>query len=152
MMSVLHGALLQIGGAADVMVRSKDETGSFATQKMPQRLDLFRRGLLFGDHVIQAEDHECVGVGEDPLVQRQSLTGLIDPLKDRDRRTGDSPDHLLESHDGEMEQLQCSSDALQKHLLRKLHRFISRPRYPANLSHRREAIVQLGPSRLASQG
>src|SRR5580704_19539909 len=46
MMRVLHGALLQIGGVADVMVRSKDETGSFAAEKMPDCLYLFLRGLL----------------------------------------------------------------------------------------------------------
>ena len=122
-MRVLHGALLQIGGTADVVVRSNDETGSFTAQKLPDRLDLFRRGLLFGDQVIQAEDHQRVGVAEDALVQRQSLAGLIDPLKDCDRRSGDSPDHLLESHDGQMEQLQCSGDALQKHLFRILRPF-----------------------------
>src|SRR3984957_21090102 len=60
MMRVLHGALLQIGGVADVMVRSQDETGSFAAQKVPDCLDLFRRGFLFGEHMIQAECHECV--------------------------------------------------------------------------------------------
>src|SRR5580692_6864908 len=48
MMRILHGALLQIGGIADVMVRSKDETGSFAAEKMPDCLYLFLRGLLFG--------------------------------------------------------------------------------------------------------
>ena len=143
-MGVLQGTLLQIGGTAHIMVRSNDETGSFAAQKLPERLDLCGRGLLFGEQVIQAEDHQRVGIAQDALVQRQSLTGLIDPLKDCDRRAGDSSDHLLESHDGQMEQLQRSRDTLQKHLLRKFHRFISRPRYPANLSHRRESIVQLG--------
>jgi hypothetical protein len=50
------------------MVRSKDEAGSFAAEKAPDRLDLFRRGLLFGENVIQAEDHERIGVAEDPFV------------------------------------------------------------------------------------
>ena len=115
-MRVLHGALLQIGGTADIMVRSKDETSAFTAEKMPDCIDFFRGGLLFGEHVIQAEDHERVGVAEDPLVQRQFLSGLINPLKDHDRRPGNSPGDLLESQDGQMEQLQCSSDALQKHL------------------------------------
>jgi hypothetical protein len=143
-MGILPGALLQIGGTAYIMVRSKDETGSFTAQKLPHRLDLCGRGFLFGEQVIQAEDHQCVGVAKDALVQRQSLAGLIDPLKDCDRRSRDSSHDLLESHDGQMEQLQRSRDTLQEHVLRKIHRFISRPRYPANLSHRREAIVQLG--------
>ena len=87
MVRVLHGAFFQIGRTADIMVRSKDETRSFTAEKLPYSLDLFRRRLLFGEHVIQPEDHESVGVAEDPLVQRQFLTGLIDPLKDDDRQT-----------------------------------------------------------------
>jgi hypothetical protein len=31
--------------------------------------------------VIQTEDHERVGVAQDPFVQRQFLACLIDPLK-----------------------------------------------------------------------
>ena len=90
-MGVFHCSLLQVGGTAHIVVRSKDETGSFTAEKLPDRLDLFGRGLLFGEQVIQAEDHQCVGVAEDALVQRQSLAGLIDPLKDRDRRSGARP-------------------------------------------------------------
>jgi hypothetical protein len=75
MMCVLLGVLLQIRRTADVVVRSKDEAGSFTTEKIPDRFDLSRGGLLFGEHVIQSEDHECVGVAEDPFVQRQFLAG-----------------------------------------------------------------------------
>ena len=34
-------------------------------------------------HVVEAEDQQRVGIGEDAFVDRQSLAGLIDALVDR---------------------------------------------------------------------
>ena len=55
------------------------------------RLDLFRRRFLLGHHVVEAEDHQRVRVGEHAFVDRQSLAGLIDPLEDSNRLPVASP-------------------------------------------------------------
>jgi hypothetical protein len=41
--------------------------------------------FLFGQHMVETEDHECVGIGEDPLVDRQPVAGLVDALENRNR-------------------------------------------------------------------
>ena len=102
-MSVLHGALVQIGGDTDVMVGTDDEAGAFALEKPPHGLYLFRGRLLLSDHVIEAKDHECVGVFEDALVDRQSLANLVDALEDGDR-LGGFADELLEAQCREVEE------------------------------------------------
>ena len=81
-MRVLHRALLQSARTPTSWCGPRMRQVPSRREKLPQRLDLFRRGFLFGDHVIQAEDHQRVGVGEDSLVERQSLAGLIDALID----------------------------------------------------------------------
>ena len=58
-------------------MRTEDETGSFALEKLPNGFDLIGRRFLLSNHVIEAENHEGVGVGENALVDGQSLTSLI---------------------------------------------------------------------------
>ena len=53
-------------------------------RKSLERGDLFRRGFLFGHHMIQAEDHQRIGIGENSFVDRQLLAGLVDTLINRD--------------------------------------------------------------------
>ena len=66
---VLHVPDLGIVGHADLVVRAQDQTGPFTPQELPDGLDLFRRGRLPGDHVIQPEHEQGVGVRQDPLVE-----------------------------------------------------------------------------------
>ena len=113
---VLHCALFQIGRDADVMVGTDDEAGSFALEKLPNGFDLFRGCFLLSDHVIEAEDHECVGVCEDALVDRQSLAGLVDALIDGDGLVSGFADELLEAQSREVEELERAGDALKEHL------------------------------------
>src|SRR5258707_1443780 len=93
---VLHCAFLKVGGDADVVMRTEDKTGSLALEKLSNGFDLIGRRFLLSDHVIEAEDHEGVGVGENALVNGQSLTSLIDSLVDGDRLPGCFADELLE--------------------------------------------------------
>ena len=51
--------------------------------------DLFRRRLLFGEKVVESEHHQSVGVGQDPFIDRQSITRLIDALEHGDGMAGD---------------------------------------------------------------
>ena len=71
--------------------------------------------FLLSDHVIEAEDHECVGVCEDALVDRQSLASLVDALEDGDGLCGGFADELLEAQCREVEEFKRAGDALQEH-------------------------------------
>ena len=77
-------------------MRTEDETGSFALEKLSNGFDLIGRRFLLSDHVVEAEDHEGVGVGENALVDGQSLTSLIDSLVDGHGPLGCFADELLE--------------------------------------------------------
>ena len=44
-----------------------------------------RRGLLLGDEMVEPEHQQGVGVGQDPLVDRQPEAGLVDALEHGDR-------------------------------------------------------------------
>ena len=70
---VLHVAHLQIVRRADVVVGPEDQAGPFAAEKLPDRLDFFRRGLLLRDHMVETEHEQRVRVGEHPLVERQPV-------------------------------------------------------------------------------
>ena len=69
---------------------------SLSRQKLLDRFDLFRSGLLLGDHVIEPEHHQGVGIREHLLIDRQSLPGLIDPLVNDDRLSS----HLADDRSG----------------------------------------------------
>ena len=86
-MEVFHLTLLQVAREPHVVVRREQQTRSFALQPFADRLDLRRLGDLIGGKVVEAEDHQRVRVGEDPLVDRQPVAGLIDALEDGDRES-----------------------------------------------------------------
>jgi hypothetical protein len=79
------------------MVGTDEKASSFSFEKLSQGLDLVRGCLLLSNHVIEAEDHKCVCVREDALVDRQSLACLVDALKDGDGLCGGFSDELLET-------------------------------------------------------
>ena len=93
-------------------MRSQNQAGSLAREKLANGFDLGLRRLLLGNQVVQPEHHQGVGVGKHTLVQRQSLAGLIDPLVHRDGLPGGLADHVLKADDRQMEQLQRSGDPL----------------------------------------
>src|SRR5579871_118762 len=96
-MQIFHLALLQVVGETDVMMGRKQETGAVALQPLADRGDLVRRRLLLGDYMIEAEHHQRVGIGENALVDRKLVAGLIDALKDRDRMARRFAGNLLEA-------------------------------------------------------
>ena len=76
------------------MVRTKDQAGAFACEKVPHRFNLVRRRFLLGDHMVQAEHHHGVRVRENPFIDRQPLSCLIDPLINGHRLSGDLADQV----------------------------------------------------------
>ena len=63
------------------MVRADHEAGPFARQELTHRLDLLGRGVLLGDHVVEAEHEQRVGIGEHALVEREREARLVDALE-----------------------------------------------------------------------
>ena len=56
----------EVAGDNDkIVVRTNQEASALPRQKFSNRLDFFRTGLLFGDHVVQAKNHHRVGVAKD---------------------------------------------------------------------------------------
>src|SRR2546427_7831456 len=96
------------------MVRAEDETSSFASEKLPNRLDFLRRGILIRDHVVQPKHHDGIGVGQYTLVEQQLEPGLVDPLKRRDNMPRGLPDKLLKRRPRPEEQFQRSCNPLLK--------------------------------------
>lgn len=84
-MRIFHLALLHIARQADVVVRSNDYARPLTREKLPDRLDLFWCCFLFRDHMIQAKHHKRVRVCKNPFVDGQLISGLINPLENRDR-------------------------------------------------------------------
>jgi hypothetical protein len=82
---IFHLALLHVAGEADIMMRREQETGAVPLQPFADRGDLLRRGLLFGQNVIEPEYHQRVGVGENAFVDLQPVSGLVNALEDSDR-------------------------------------------------------------------
>ena len=109
---ILHGALFEVIREADVMVRAEHEAGSFSLEEVLKCLDLFRGGLLFGDQVVETEDHQRVGIVEDALVDGEFLSCLVDALVDGDGMTGDLADKVLKAQQTEMKQFERSRDSL----------------------------------------
>ncbi len=64
--------------------------------------------------MVEPEHHQRVGVGQDPLVDREFVAGLVDALEDGDRVPGGLLRDLLERQGGAVEQLQRACDALQE--------------------------------------
>src|SRR6188474_641573 len=93
--------------------------------------------------MIEPEHHQRVRVGENPLVDRRRIAGLIDALKHRDGLTGRLPGDLLEAQRRAMEQLECAGDSLQEARAAPLPTFVCRPGDSSYLGHRREPVVHL---------
>ena len=142
-MVVLHVPDLGIVRHADLVVRAQDQTGPFTPQELPDGLDLFRRGLLLGDHVIQSKHEQGVGIRQGPLVEGQLEAGLVDPLEHREALPGGLTDELLERGPGPEEQLQRAGDSLlELQRVRPLGRLVGGPGHPSHLGHCRESVVQ----------
>src|SRR3954471_22341854 len=101
-------------------MRSQNEASAFASKELANRFDLLRGCFLFGDHVIETKNHQRIRVRQHALVERLSLSGLIDSLVNRHRTTGSLLHHALEFQQREMEQLQRSGNALQEHFFGEL--------------------------------
>ena len=86
-------------------------------RKFSKCLDLLWGGLLLGDHMVETEDHQRVGVVENALVNREFLSCLVDALVDGDGMSGDLADEVLKAQQAEMKQFQRSRDSLEEHLL-----------------------------------
>ncbi len=94
--------------------------------------------------MVEAEHHQRVGVGEDPLVDRQLVPRLVDALVHGDGMPGRLAHELLERQRRAVEQLEGAGDALQEVRPIVLGRLVAGPGHPADLGHGREAIVHLG--------
>ena len=143
MMGVFHLALVEVRRHAHVVMGRQQQAASLSRQEFLEGLDFFDGRLLLRHHMIEAEDHHRIGVGQDTIVDRQFLPGLIDALIYRDRFAGHFLSETLKPYRRQMKQLQCACNALQEHLFREFRRFITRPRHPAHFRHGRKAIVQL---------
>ena len=106
-------------------------------------LDLLRCGFLLGQEVVEPEHHQGVGVGEDPLVDRKLVAGLVDALEHRDRMAGGFAGDFLEGQRRAVEQFQRAGDALEEVRLVVLRRLVARPDRVADFGHGGEAVVHL---------
>src|SRR5262245_7178829 len=96
------------------MMRTEDETSSFAPKKLSNGLDFFGRCFLVRDHVVEAKNHNRIGVCEHALVQRKLEPCLVDALKHRDGMAGSLLNKLLKWRPCPEEQFQRSRNALLK--------------------------------------
>ena len=101
-------------------------------------------GFLFGQDVVQPEHHQGVGVGEDPLVDREPVAGLVDALEDGDRVAGGFAGQVLESQRRAVEKFQGAGDALEEVRLVVFRCLVARPQGVADFGHGGEAVVHRG--------
>ena len=128
-MRVFHGAFLQIGRNADVMVRSEDQAGAFAVRKFAG-FDLSGEASC---SVTRWSRPKTISVSVSARM-RSSIGSLCRPDRSADKQRQDIQcvaDHHLKANERQMKEFQCSSDALQKHLFRILDRLIVWARPPA---------------------
>ena len=151
---VFHLALLQIVGEADIVVRREQQAGAFALEPLADGRDFLGRGFLLGKQMVESEHHQRVGVGQNPLVDRQLETRLVNALEDGDRMAGGLAGNLLKAERGAVEKLQRAGDPLEKLRRAPLRRLVVRPEHVADFGHRREAVfhrrrIALGFPRVA---
>ncbi len=84
MVQIFQLALFHVLGETHVMMGRKQETRAIPLQPFADGLDLLGRRLLFGYKMIEAENHQRIGVGKNAFVDRQLVSGLINALKDGD--------------------------------------------------------------------
>ena len=88
MVEVFHLALLEVVGETDIVVRREQQAGSFALEPLADGRDFFWRGLLLGKEVVESKHHERVGICQNPFVDRQLESRLINALKNGHRMAG----------------------------------------------------------------
>ena len=66
--------------------------------------------MLLGDEMIQAKDHERIRVVQDPLVDGQFESSLIDALKYSDLLASDFTNYVLKGEGGTMKQFKGSGN------------------------------------------
>ena len=126
-------------------MRANNQTTAFAREEGLKSLDLGRLGLLTCDVVIETEDEQRVGVGQDALVYGQAITRVIDTLEHRHGMSRDVADAILERQPGAEKQFERAGDPLRKRQRVAVRRLF--PRGPCGASdfrHRGEAIVHHG--------
>ena len=94
--------------------------------------------------MVEPEDHQGVGVGEDPFVDRKLVAGLVDALKYGDRVAGGFAGQVLECQRRAVEKFQGAGDALEEVRGVVLGCFVGGPRHVADLGHGGEAVVHRG--------
>jgi hypothetical protein len=61
-------ALVVVVGCADIVMRGQQQAGAFSLHPWADGFDFLRGGFLLGRHVVESEDQQGAGVGEDPLI------------------------------------------------------------------------------------
>ena len=141
---VLDLALAVVVGEADIVMGRQQQAGALSFEPLSDRVDLLGRGLLFGEQMVEPEHHQRVGVGQDSLVDRKFVAGLVDALEDGDRVPGGLSRQLLEGEGGPVEQLQRACDALQEVRRVVLRCLVAGPQHIADLGHGGEAVLHGG--------
>ena len=125
-------------------MRRKQQAGAFALEPLAYRCDLFWCRLLFGKKVVESEHQERVGVSQNPFVNRQFVTRLVDALEHGNRVASCFTGNLLEAERGAVKKFQRAGDPLKELRSTPLRRLVRRPQHSADFGHRREAIFHRG--------
>src|SRR5215471_13615970 len=142
--AVLGLPLVHVLGEAHVVMRRDQEAGPLALEPLADRLDLAWLDSLVRRKMVEAEDHEGVGVGENALVDREAVAGLVNALVDRDRMTGLLADEVLEAERRAMEELERPGDPLKELRRAELRLLVGGPNHVPDFGDRREPILHLG--------
>ena len=141
MVAVFHLALLHIACEAHIMVRRQQQASALALQPFADRRDLLGSRLLLGENMVESENHQRVGVGEDALVDRLFEPGLIDALEHGDGMASRLARDLLKAERGAVEQFQRSGDALEELRRAPFRRLVRWPQNVPDLRHGGEAVL-----------
>ena len=125
-------------------MRRKQQAGAFTLEPLAYRCDLFWCRLLFGKKVVESEHQERVGISQNPFVNRQFVTRLVDALEHGDRVASCFTGNLLEPERGAVKKFQRAGDPLKELRSTPLRRLVRRPQHSADFGHRREAIFHRG--------
>ena len=124
---VFNLTLGEIVGEANVVMRGQQQACALALQPFSDGADFVRCGFLFRHDVVQPEHHEGVGIGKDPLVDREFVAGLVDALEDGDRVAGGFASQVLESQRRAVEKFQGAGDSLEEVRLVVFRCLVARP-------------------------